>query len=64
MAIHSSILAWKVPWTEEPGQLQSRGWERAGHALVTKQQQQCIKPSLGAGATVQINTHKGLHSIT
>ena len=25
MAIHSSILAWKIPWTEEPGRLQSRG---------------------------------------
>ena len=56
MATHSSILAWKIPWTEEPGQLQSRGWERVAHALVTKQQQ-CVKPSLGAGATVQINTH-------
>ena len=26
MATHSSILAWKIPWTEEPGGLQSMGW--------------------------------------
>ena len=26
-----SILAWKIPWTEEPGKLQSRGWQRVGH---------------------------------
>ena len=31
MATHSSILAWKVPWTEEPGGLQSMGSQRAGH---------------------------------
>ena len=27
MAIHSSILAWRIPWTEEPGRLQSKGWQ-------------------------------------
>ena len=31
MATHSSILAWKVPWTEEPGRLQSMGSQRVGH---------------------------------
>ena len=31
MATHSSILAWKLPWTEEPGGLQFMGHERAGH---------------------------------
>ena len=31
MATHSSILAWKIPWTEEPGGLQSRGLQRLGH---------------------------------
>ena len=31
MAIHSSILAWKIPWTEEPGGLQSMGSQRVGH---------------------------------
>ena len=31
MAIHSSPLAWRIPWTEEPGGLQSRGSQRVGH---------------------------------
>ena len=31
MATHSSILAWKIPWTEEPGSLQSMGLQRVGH---------------------------------
>ena len=31
MAIHSSILAWRIAWTEEPGRLQSLGSQRAGH---------------------------------
>ena len=31
MAIYSSILAWKIPWTEEPGRLQSMGLQRVGH---------------------------------
>ena len=35
MAAHSSILAWKVPWTEEPGGLQSMGSQRVGHDWAT-----------------------------
>ena len=31
MATHSSILAWKIRWTEEPGGLQSMGWQRVEH---------------------------------
>ena len=31
MATHSSIIAWKIPWTEEPGGLQSVGLQRVGH---------------------------------
>ena len=31
MATHSSILAWKIPWSEEPGRLQSMGSQRVGH---------------------------------
>ena len=38
-ATHSSILAWRISWTEEPGGLQSMGSQRVGHYLVTKQQQ-------------------------
>ena len=39
MATHSSIIAWKIPWTEEPGGLQSKGSQRVRHDVVTKQQQ-------------------------
>ena len=35
MATHSRILAWKIPWTEEPGRLQSIGSQRVGLSLVT-----------------------------
>ena len=31
MAAHSGILAWRIPWMEEPGGLQSMGWQRVGH---------------------------------
>ena len=31
MAIHSSTIAWKIPWTGEPGRLQSMGSQRVGH---------------------------------
>ena len=31
MATHSSMLAWKIPWTEEPDRLQSMGSQRVGH---------------------------------
>ena len=39
MAAHSSILAWEIPWTEEPGGLQSMESQRVGQDLATKQQQ-------------------------
>ena len=35
MATHSSILAWRIPWTEMPGELQSTGLQRVGHDLAT-----------------------------
>ena len=38
MATHSNILAWRIPWTEEPGGLQSIGSQRVLYDLVTKQQ--------------------------
>ena len=31
MAVHSSTIAWKIPWTEEPARLQSMGLQRVGH---------------------------------
>ena len=36
MATHSSILVWRIPWTEEPGGLQSMGSQRVRHDLATK----------------------------
>ena len=36
MATHSSILAWRIPWTEESGRLQSRGPQRIRHDSVTE----------------------------
>ena len=33
MAIYSSILAWSIPWTEEPGGLQSMGFQTVGHNI-------------------------------
>ena len=39
MATHSSILAWEIPWTEEPGGLQSLGSPRVGYDLTAKLQQ-------------------------
>ena len=38
MATHSSILAWRIPWTEKPGGLQSLGSQRVGHDSETLEQ--------------------------
>ena len=51
MAIHSSSLDWRFPWTEEPGRLQSTGSQRVRHSLATKPPQQMI--------LVQILVHFG-----
>ena len=42
MTTHSSILAWEIPWTEEPDGLQSMGLQRVSHDLAPKQQQQLL----------------------
>ena len=47
MAAHSSILAWEVPWTGEPGELSPWGHERIRHNLATEQQQQLINSVSG-----------------
>ena len=39
VAAHSSIISWEIPWTEEPGGLQSRRSPRVAHDLATEQQQ-------------------------
>ena len=36
MATHSSVLAWRIPWTEEPGGLQSMGPQKVGHNCATE----------------------------
>ena len=43
MATHCSILVWEIPWTEEPGRLESTGLQRTRHNFVTKQKQQRVK---------------------
>ena len=39
---HSCIHAWRIPWTEDPGGLQSMGLQRVGHDSATKQKQMCV----------------------
>ena len=41
MATHLSILAWEIPWTEEPGRLQSIGSQRVGHNWETNPYRAC-----------------------
>ena len=55
MAIHFSILAWEIPWTEEPGELQTMGSQRAGHDLGTKQWQQ--RPIRGSHTEQMLNKY-------
>ena len=43
MVTHSSILAWEIPWIEEPGRLQSKGSKRVGHGLAAKQEHAATK---------------------
>ena len=40
MATHSSILVWEIPWTEQPGEVQSMGLQRVGHNSATEEQHQ------------------------
>ena len=42
MATHSRILAWEIPWSEEPGRLQSMGSQRVRHYWATKRKQQLL----------------------
>ena len=46
MATHSSILAWRIPWTEEPGRLQSMGSQRVGHDWATSLSLSCVTNGL------------------
>ena len=49
MAIHSNILAWRIPWTEEPSRLQSMGSERVGHDWATGMHPHEEKQTAGLG---------------
>ena len=56
MATHSSTLAWRIPWTEDPGRLQSMGSQRVGHDWVTS-----LSLSMGDRGGYSIDTlDKGL----
>ena len=61
---HSSILAWRIPWTEEPGRLQLLGSQRVGHDLATKHActdtkiHTCSSPLGEMSSTVGLRTHK------
>ena len=51
MATHSSILAWEIPWTEEPGRLQTTGHRRVGHDFNgTPLQYSCLENTTDGGA--------------
>ena len=51
MATHSSILAWRIPWMEEPGRLQSTGLQRVGHNWATSLH---FRPSLWSNSNIHI----------
>ena len=55
MATHSSILGWEIPWTEEPGRVQSMGSQTVGHDSATKQE----RPSLHAFTWSFLCVHLG-----
>ena len=52
MAPHSSTLAWKIPWMEEPGRLQSMGLLKAGHGLHSYFSLSCVGEGNGNPLTV------------
>ena len=52
MATRSSVLAWRIPWTEEPGRLQSMGLQKVGQDLATKS-----PPELTIERSYQTHSH-------
>ena len=57
MATQSSILAWEILWTEEPGGLQSMGWQRVGHDGMTEHTHKiCISIIICSKRNYRINT--------
>ena len=61
MATHSSTLAWRIPWTEEPGGLQSMGWQRVGHAWATSLHFIVDLPSLLCSKMTQLYTYRRVY---
>ena len=58
VATHSSILAWEISWTEEPGGLQSMGLHRVRHDLATKQQTiEHLMPAGSCGGPFSVSAH-------
>ena len=60
MTTHSSILAWRIPWTEEPGGPQSIGSQRVGHDLATSLFRDCDASLPVSPATACQVIHAGL----
>ena len=60
MATHSTFLAWRIPWTEEPGELQSMGLQRVGHDLRNLYAGQEATIRTGHGTTDWIQLGKGV----
>ena len=60
MATHSSILAWRIPWTEEPGGLQSMGLQRAGHDSTAQARMEMLQRS--SARRVLLDPGRGLIS--
>ena len=52
MATHSSTLAWKIPWTEKPGRLQSMGSQRVGHDWATSLSLVTLSPLESGGLSI------------
>ena len=64
LAIHSSTLAWKVPWTEEPGRLQSMGLQRIRHDWATSLSKWPFGGKAPALIFVQLDSHNNIYNIT
>ena len=58
MATHSSFLAWRIPWTEEPGRLQSMGLQRVGHNLATEHTYTHAYGTLASGPTKRVQNQQ------
>ena len=61
MVIHSSILAWRIPWTEEPGGLQSTELQRAGLSEVTEHA--CMNPPMPTALPNSISSCESPHGM-